>query len=74
MGSPGIEEVRWMKPVRHGDTLVMRGEVLSARISKSRPEMGIVDIQWTLSNDLGPVATMRGTGLYGVRDPAPRTA
>src|SRR5882757_8320956 len=36
MGSPGIEEVRWMKPVRPGDVLHMRGEILSARVSKSR--------------------------------------
>lgn len=69
MGSPGIEEVRWMKPVRPGDRLRMKGEVLSARVSKSRPEMGIVDINWTLHSDAGQVALMRGTGLYGRRTP-----
>lgn len=74
MGSPGIKEVRWMKPVRPGDVLRMKGEVLSARVSKSRPDMGIIDILWTLSSAREPVATMRGTGLYGLRHPAPRAA
>ncbi|BCW88568.1 hypothetical protein sos41_17090 [Alphaproteobacteria bacterium SO-S41] len=69
MGSPGIEEVRWMKPVRPGDVLKMRGEVVGARVSKSRPDMGIVDIVWALFNQREQVALMRATGLYGVRHP-----
>mgnify|MGYP000864433506 FL=1 len=70
MGSPGIEEVRWMRPVRPGDVLRLRGEVKSARVSKSRPEMGIVDIEWTLHNQREQVAWMKATGLYGVRNAA----
>ena len=70
MGSPGIEEVRWMRPVRPGDVLRMRGEVKAARVSRSRPEMGIVDIEWTLHNQREQVAWMKATGLYGVRHPA----
>ncbi len=70
MGSPGIEEVRWMRPVRPGDVLRMKGEVKAARVSKSRPEMGIVDIEWTLHNQREQVAWMKATGLYGVRHPA----
>lgn len=69
MGSPGIDEVRWMKPVRPDDLLTMRGEVKSARISKSRPEMGIVDIEWSLFNEREQVALMRATGLYQVKNP-----
>ncbi len=69
MGSPGIDEVRWMKPVRPDDLLTMRGEVKSARVSKSRKEMGIVDIEWSLSNQREQVALMRATGLYRVRNP-----
>lgn len=69
MGSPGIDEVRWMKPVRPNDLLTMRGEVKSARISKSRPEMGIVDIEWSLFNEREQVALMRATGLYQVKNP-----
>ena len=67
---PGMEEVRWMKPVRPGDTLSMQGHVLGARVSKSRPEMGILDIEWRLFNQAGQVALMRVTGLYAVRNPA----
>ena len=70
MGSPGIEEVRWMRPVRPGDVLRMKGEVKAARVSRSRPEMGIVDIEWTLHNQREQVAWMKATGLYGVRNPA----
>lgn len=70
MGSPGIEEVRWMRPVRPGDVLRMKGEVKAARVSKSHPEMGIVDIEWTLHNQREQVAWMKATGLYGVRHPA----
>ena len=69
MGSPGIDEVRWMKPVRPDDLLTMRGEVKSARVSKSRPEMGIVDIEWSLFNEREQVALMRATGLYQVKNP-----
>lgn len=69
MGSPGIEEMRWMKPVRPGDTISLKGTVLSARISKSRPEMGLIEIDWAIANEHEQVASMRATGLYGVRDP-----
>ncbi len=69
MGSPGIDEVRWMRPVRPNDLLTMRGEVKSSRVSKSRPEMGIVDIEWSLFNEREQVALMRATGLYQVKNP-----
>lgn len=69
MGSPGIEETRWLKPVRPGDTLSMKGRVIGARVSKSRPEMGIVDIDWELFNEREQVALMKATGLYRVRQP-----
>jgi len=42
LGSPGVDNLRWFKPVRPGDTLRARSEVLSKRQSKSRPEMGTV--------------------------------
>lgn len=69
MGSPGIDEVRWIKPVRPDDLLTMRGVVKSARVSKSKPEMGIVDIEWSLFNEREQVALMRATGLYQVKNP-----
>lgn len=42
MGSPGVEEVRWMKPVRPGDRLRVRATFLETRESKSRPDLGFV--------------------------------
>jgi acyl dehydratase len=42
MGSPGLEELRWLKPVRPGDTLHVRFTVLELTTSRSRPQMGIL--------------------------------
>ena len=42
VGSPGIDTLRWLKPVRPGDTLRARFTVLEARLSRSRPDWGIV--------------------------------
>ncbi len=42
MGSPGMDSVRWMKPVRPGDTLAVEAEVMEARASRSEPGRGIV--------------------------------
>ena len=42
MGAPGVEEVRWLKPLRPGTQLRLRATVLDTRASNSRPEMGLV--------------------------------
>ena len=42
MGSPGIEMLQWLKPVGAGDTIRARSTVIETRVSKSRPEMGLV--------------------------------
>ena len=42
MGSPGVDELRWLRPVRPGDTLQARLEVIEVRPSRSRPDRGIV--------------------------------
>jgi len=42
MASPGLDELRWLKPVRPGDSLSLRVTVLEARPSRSHPEQGIV--------------------------------
>jgi acyl dehydratase len=51
MGAPGVDEVRWLKPVRPGDTLTVRGSVLSTRPSHSRPDRGFVNFFWEVHND-----------------------
>jgi acyl dehydratase len=48
LGAPGIEEVRWLKPVLPGDRLSMRRTVLEPKESRSRPEMGLVRFRFEL--------------------------
>jgi acyl dehydratase len=51
MGAPGIEEVKWLKPVRPGDNLTVRGSVLWTRASQSKPDRGFVNFRWEVAND-----------------------
>ncbi len=53
MGAPGIEEVKWLKPVRPGDSLTVRGSVLGTRASQSKPDRGFVSFLWEIHNDRG---------------------
>lgn len=50
MGSPGMDEVRWLKPVRPGDTIRMRSTVLSVRPSGSRDDRGYVELKMDVLN------------------------
>jgi acyl dehydratase len=50
MGSPGVDEVRWLRPVRPGDTLEARIEVLEVRPSRSKPDRGIVRLRSAVIN------------------------
>jgi acyl dehydratase len=53
MGSPGISELKWLKPVRPGDALTVRGTVQGARASQSKPDRGFVTFHWEAFNDRG---------------------
>src|SRR6476659_5691717 len=53
LGSPGIDELRWKKPVYPGDTLRVRGEILEKTPSRSRPEMGSFRTQTMVTNQDG---------------------
>ena len=53
MGAPGIEEAKWLKPVRPGDSLTVRGSVLWTRASQSKPDRGFVTFLWEVFNDPG---------------------
>ena len=68
LGSPGIDELRWLKPVYPGDTLRCESEVLEKRVSASRPEMGITKSRMTVFNQ-DDVAVMRfvSNGLIATR-------
>jgi acyl dehydratase len=68
MGSPGIEEMRWLKPVRPGDAISVRITVLDKRESKSRPEMGLTRLQIEVLNQHGEkVAHEVHTHMFGRR-------
>lgn len=68
MGSPGVDEIRWLKPVYAGDTLTVVLNVLDTRPSQSRPDRGIVHTQWEATNQRGElVCTVKGMGMYGRR-------
>lgn len=65
MGSPGVDEVRWLAPVRPGDTISARMEVVEARASASKPDRGVVRSRWTATNQDGTtVLTMVGMGMF----------
>jgi acyl dehydratase len=53
MGSPGVDELKWIKPVRPGDRLSLRRNVLSKKESQSRPDLGIVVTQSDILNQHG---------------------
>ena len=53
MGSPGLDELRWLAPARPGDTLTLRMEVLSMRPSSSKPDRGIILIASEFFNQDG---------------------
>lgn len=68
MGSPGVDEIRWLKPVRPGDTLRGERATLSVKPSQSKPDRGVVHSEWRIYNQQGElVMTMRGMGLFGRR-------
>ncbi len=65
MGSPGVDNVRWVKPVRPGDTLRLRWTVLESKPSRSRPEMGAVQSKWEILNQQDEVVMHTiGWGLF----------
>lgn len=53
MGSPGVDEVRWLKPVRPGDELHARVAVAEVRPSRSRPDRGIARLRCTMTDGTG---------------------
>ena len=70
MGSPGVEEVKWLRPIYAGETLRGCMTVLSKRQSKSRPEMGLVTMRWEAQSAQGEAKLdMTGINLIKVRVP-----
>ena len=68
LGSPGIDELRWLKPVRPGDTLAGRMTVIESIPSRSKPDRGMVRSLMELRNQHGEVVlTVKGLSLLGRR-------
>jgi len=65
VGSPGIDELRFLKPVRPGDALRFRSTVLDAQASKTKPNRGTVTFRWEVINQAGEVVlSMIGRQLF----------
>ena len=70
LGSPGLENVRWLRPVRPGDTLTAYRTIEETRVSGSRPDRGIVKTLWEVENQKGElVLTMSGVNFFLKRQP-----
>jgi acyl dehydratase len=68
LGSPGVDELRWLKPVRPGDVLRIRVTITQARISKSKPDRGLVETYLEVLNKRDEiVATMRAVNFIARR-------
>ena len=69
LGSPGLESLKWLKPVYPGDTLSVRLTTLDARPMNSRPEVGLVRSKWEVLNQhREPVMAMEGWGMFRRRN------
>lgn len=65
LGSPGLENIRWLKPVRPGDTLHVRSVVLEARPMDSKPHVGLLRVRTEVLNQNNEeVMQMEGYGMY----------
>ena len=68
MGSPGVDEMRWLKPLRPGDTVRARVEVTETRASQSKPDRGVIRCRHQLLNQHDEVVmSMHGMGMYKKR-------
>ena len=69
-GSPGLENIRWLKPVFPGDTLRLESRVLERRLMSKRPNLGLVRNEWRMFNQRGEqVLHMEGWGMFRRRTP-----
>lgn len=71
LGSPGLENVKWLKPVFPGDILHLQHQIVESRPMRSRPDVGLVRTNWDMNNHKGePVLHMEGWGMFRRRHPA----
>lgn len=71
LGSPGLESLKWLKPVYPGDVLSLRHTILESRGLRKRPDTGLVRSRWEMFNQKGEqVLEMEGYGFFRRREPA----
>jgi acyl dehydratase len=72
LAAPGIDELRWPRPVRPGDTLTLHATVQEARRSRTRPDRGLIHSLLEVLNQNGEVVlSMKPMNFVRVRNPAP---
>lgn len=72
LAAPGIDELRWPRPVRPGDVLTLHATIEQARRSRTKPDRGLLHTLLELVNQDGEVVmTMKPMNLVRVRNPAP---
>jgi len=70
LGSPGLDNIRWLAPVRAGDTITYRRVILAARASESKPDIGLLQSRSEAVNQRGEtVMTMEGWAMFRRRHP-----
>ena len=71
LGSPGLENVQWKKPVFPNDTLSLKHTILEARPMRSKPDVGLVRTLWEMRNQHGDIVLlMEGWSMFRRRNPA----
>lgn len=74
LGSPGLESLKWLKPVFPGDVLRLQHTITEKRPMNSRPDVGLVRTVWEMFNQKGEkVLHMEGYGMFRLKQP-PRSA
>ena len=67
MGGPGVDEVRWLAPLRPGTRIRIRSTVLDTRASNRRPDMGLVKFMFEMLDDADSILTTLSTTLMFAR-------
>jgi acyl dehydratase len=70
LGSPGVNEMRWLAPFRPGDELTLQVDVADERVSRSRPTTGIVTFKCSVRNAAGQVLCQMESPIIVQRRPA----
>lgn len=73
LGAPGIEEVRWRKPLFVEDTVRVQVTVLEKRSSASKPDMGLVKWQWEMLNQNDETVALMSSWMMFSKCPHPHT-